>query len=280
VAEKAQPITGRGIGYKLFVLGLIPDMSRQSMRKVYRLLKEAREEGTIPWDWIVDETRSLERIASWDSPEDYADDMTRGYRRDFWNRQPERVLVCSEKGTVRGVTWPVLKKYGVGFRVLHGFSSATTTHDIAEDYDGRPLTVLYIGDWDPSGMNMSEHDLPGRIKKYGGLHITLKRISLKSDHLPGLPSFPAEDKRNDPRYKWFVANYGDRCWELDAQDPNDLRDMVEKAIKEHIEPEAWERCAEVEKAERESIVGVVGKWKEALRAADDPYGDWGWRESQ
>jgi hypothetical protein len=36
----------------------------------------------------------------------------------------------------------------------------------------------------------------------------------------------------------------------------------------------------VEKAEKESICGVVEKWKEALRAADNPYGDWGWRESQ
>jgi hypothetical protein len=69
IAEAAQPITGRGIGYKLFVAGLIPDMSRKSMAKVYRLLKEAREEGIIPWDWIVDETRGEERSASWNDPD-------------------------------------------------------------------------------------------------------------------------------------------------------------------------------------------------------------------
>jgi hypothetical protein len=67
-AEAAQPITGRGIGYKLFTKGLIPSMSRNDMQKVYRLLREAREEGTIPWEWIVDETRSLERISTWDDP--------------------------------------------------------------------------------------------------------------------------------------------------------------------------------------------------------------------
>jgi hypothetical protein len=48
-AEAAQPITGRGIGYKLFTQGLIASMSRNEMQKVYRLLKEAREEGIIPW---------------------------------------------------------------------------------------------------------------------------------------------------------------------------------------------------------------------------------------
>jgi len=72
-AEAAQPITGRGIGYKLFVRGLIPSMGQSDMQKVYRLLKEARERGMIPWEWIVDETRELERVPSWNDPSDYAD---------------------------------------------------------------------------------------------------------------------------------------------------------------------------------------------------------------
>ena len=41
--------------------------------------------------------------------------------------------VWSEKGTVRGVLGPVLDNYAVGFRVLHGFSGATTVYDVAED---------------------------------------------------------------------------------------------------------------------------------------------------
>ena len=58
IAEGAQPITGRGVGYKLFTKGFIPSMARSEMQRVYRLLKEAREQGIIPWDWIVDETRA------------------------------------------------------------------------------------------------------------------------------------------------------------------------------------------------------------------------------
>jgi hypothetical protein len=59
------------------------------MPKVYRALKVAREEQT----------------------------------------QPKQVEVWSEKGTVRGVLWPVLSRLGVGFRVMHGFSSATSVWD-------------------------------------------------------------------------------------------------------------------------------------------------------
>jgi hypothetical protein len=146
-AEAAQPITGRGIGYKLFTSGLIPSMAQKEMQRVYRLLKEARERGNIPWEWIVDETRELERRASWDNPAEYVEAVHRSYKRDFWTQQPVRVEVWSEKGTIRGVLAPVLDKYGVGFRVMHGFNSATQVYDIAQDDDGRQLIALYIGDY-------------------------------------------------------------------------------------------------------------------------------------
>jgi hypothetical protein len=262
-AEAAQPITGRGVGYKLFTAGLIPSMARGEMQRVYRLLKEAREEGTIPWGWIVDETRELERVSTWLNPAAYARCVARSYRRDFWTQQPVRVEVWSEKGTVRGVLAPVLDEYAVGFRVMHGFSSATTINDVSQDDDGRELVVLYVGDFDPSGLFMSEVDLPTRLSNYGGDHITLRRIALTREHVNGLPSFPATDKDEDPRYKWFRSNYGDRCWELDALDPNDLRACVEEGIKALIEPVAWSRCTAVNEAEQQSLRTILQSWKGA-----------------
>jgi hypothetical protein len=49
-----------------------------------------------------------------------------------------------------------------------------------------------------------------------------------------------------------VANHGaqSQCWELDAMDPNDLRDCVERAIKELIEPVAWAGPADPDGLER------------------------------
>lgn len=178
IAEAAQPITGRGVGYKLFTAGLIPSMATGDMRSVYRLLKEARERGIIRWEWIVDETREVEKVPTWSDPEDYIRTVKRSYRRDFWQHQPNRVMVVSEKGTVRGLIRPVTDEYGVGFLPVHGFSSATTAHDLALDDDGRTLIILYVGDYDPSGMFMSEEDLPKRMDKYGGDHVDIRRIAL------------------------------------------------------------------------------------------------------
>ena len=259
-AEAAQPITGRGIGYKLFTDGLIDSMARNEMQRVYRLLKEARESNRIPWGWIVDETRELERVSTWANPAEYARCVAQSYRRDFWDQQPRRVMVVSEKGTVRGLLRPVLDDLAVGFQVMHGFSSATTVHDISEDDDGRPLIILYVGDFDPSGMFMSEVDLPKRFDKYDGDHVKLRRIALTREHVKGLLSFPATDKRKDPRYAWFVRNFGHRCWELDAMDPNDLRACVKREIKKLIEPVAWKRCEVVNRAEQESLRTILQKW--------------------
>src|SRR5215813_7320953 len=91
-AKAAQPITGRGVGYKLFAAGVIPSMERAEMQRVYRLLKEAREQGQILWSWIVDETRELERVSTWANPASYARCVARSYPRDFWDQQPRRLM--------------------------------------------------------------------------------------------------------------------------------------------------------------------------------------------
>jgi hypothetical protein len=155
----------------------------------------------------------------------------------------------------------VLNEFAVGFRVLHGFSGATTLYDAAQDDDGRPLIILYVGDYDPSGMWMSERDIPERIARYGGEHIEVRRIAITAAQTAGLPSFPAADKRKDPRCAWFVKTFGKQCWELDAMDPPVLRATVKARIKALIEPVAWKRCVVVNAAEQESLRDVLTSWK-------------------
>jgi len=67
-------------------------------------------------------------------------------------------------------------------------------------------------------------------------------------------------KRKDPRYKWFIENFGNQCWEIDALDPNILRNRVEEEIKSLIEPKAWKRCEVVNRAESNSLRHVLAAW--------------------
>lgn len=267
ILAEIHPATVRAVCYRLFVTGMIPDMSKASTKRVSGQLTWAREHRHIPWDWIVDETREAERVSSWSDPHSYMEAVRRSYRRDLWASQLCGVEVWSEKGTFRGTLAPVLKEYGVAFRVQHGFGSATSIHEAAEDSRERGYIVLYVGDHDPSGMHMSEIDLPDRIKRYGG-NILIKRIALRGEDLPGLPWFDAGSKRKDPRHRWFVERYGHRCWELDAMNPVALRERVRNEIACYIDWPAWELAQKAETAEIATIDDVLAKWRSAISGPD------------
>lgn len=271
ILEEIQPATVRAVCYRLFVAKVIPNMSTNSTAKISRILTRAREDQVIPWTWIVDETRELEQVPQWSNPLAYTEVVQRSYRRDRWESQPRRVEVWSEKGTMRGTLRPVLDAYGVGFRVMHGFSSATAMMEIAAATkdDVTPRLALYLGDWDPSGMHMSEVDIPARLTKYGA-RVDVVRVALTSGDLerPDLidTAFPALDKRKDPRYRWFVANVGSRCWELDALSPVVVRDRIERAILKTIDRETWHRHDRVERAELASLDDMLAGWARMVSA--------------
>jgi hypothetical protein len=256
IATEHGPISVRGVAYKLFVAEEIPSMEKSNVDKVGRMLVYGREHGVVDWDDIVDDTRTAERPAMWDNLADYGAAVARSYRLDRWASLPYNVQVWSEKATVGGVLRPITEEYGVPFLAVHGFSSATQLHDtaVASKKDRRDLVILYVGDHDPSGMFMSEVDVPKRLEKYDG-YATIRRIALVEEDLPGLPSFPAKEK--DPRYKWFRSHYSEDAWELDALDPNVLRERVEEAIKEYIDPEMWERMDLIEEAQQKTVEEVA-----------------------
>jgi len=191
ILEEIAPASVRAVCYRLFILKVIKDMSKASTDAVSRHLVWARETGQIPWESIVDETREAERISTWDTPDEIINSAVRQYRKDYWAMQPNRVEVWSEKGTLRGTLAPVLSKFGVTFRVMHGYGSATSIHAAAEEAaeNDKPLTVLYAGDWDPSGLHISEVDLPARIERYGGV-ITIKRVALDADDTSSTTTLP------------------------------------------------------------------------------------------
>ena len=263
ILREIEPASVRAVCYRLFTMGLLNDMRKCSTNRVSTQLVWARENGLIPWEWIVDETRAVERTSSWRDPDAIINAAVRGYRRDYWQDQPRRIEVWSEKGTVRGTLAPVLSKYGVNFRVMHGYGSATALNGIAEESTKctKPMTAFYVGDWDPSGLHMSEIDMPTRIERYGGV-VNIERIALRADDVAGnLPSFDAATKTGDPRHRWFVDHYGTRCWELDAMSPVVLRQRAEVAIYNTLDLGAWHHATAIEAEEVASMRAFSKSWQ-------------------
>jgi hypothetical protein len=298
IAEEIQPCSVRALAYQLFNRKLIPSMGVKHTRKVSNLCVIAREEGSLPWDWIVDSTRAEEKVATWADPAAYGKAVQKSYRRNKWADQPTHISVWSEKGTVEGTIRPVLEQYEVPFQILHGWSGATPVWDAARANLGRHQNtlILYIGDYDPSGMYMSEVDLPKRLARYSSkapadkdvdlrwalraleeIRLEIRRIALTKDDTATLGAamrFPASDKKKDARYRWFVQNHGHGCWELDALSPNVLRDLLEEAIVAELDEESWERWARVERAELEAITATCQAWG-SISVPDQKYSEEG-----
>jgi hypothetical protein len=203
IAEERQPITIRGLCYVLFEeYGLIPDMSKASTNKVGTAIRKAREQGEIPWEWIVDGSRSTTGYdrGGWTSAEAYARAITQTnlYRRNHWAMQPYKLEVWSEKGTIAGVVAGVLTEWGIDFKNFRGFNSASNLHAEAERsrLSVKPVVALYIGDFDPSGLFMSQVDLPKRLEQYGG-DVTIERVALT-----------AQTCSNDSLRQWLAKPIG------------------------------------------------------------------------
>jgi hypothetical protein len=264
IVEERHPITVRGVCYALFVRQLIGSMARTNTNKISRILTRMREEGDIDWRKIVDDSRRVQHCLGWDDPDEAITDTIENYRRDYWQDQPTIVEVWAEKATVQGVLGPVIREYGLPFRVMKGYGSFTAVKEAAEasrraQAKGKGFIALYLGDWDPSGLHMSLVDLPKRFYGYGGSG-DIRRIAItEQDH--DCPSFSVHDKTGDTRYDWYLRRHGEQCWELDAINPNDLRSRVEEQIVACLDLPLWERAVAVEQAEINSMQEFFREWQ-------------------
>ena len=270
-AVENAPVTIRGCCYHLFTKGLIADMSKSATGAVSKILVDAREKGWIDWEVFVDENRELEDPRGWTGLEAFGKYVEGVYRKNPWADQPYHVELWTEKGTVRGLLQGIREDYQLPLRVMHGYTSATCVKEITKVlddcyYEDKKYVALYAGDWDPSGLDMSERDLPQRLERYsGGRDFTLKRIALtRADIASGLPSFPLESKSADTRFKWYRDNYHkSQCWELDAMNPRDLRTRLKEELDVLIDWDAWKATEAAEKEEREILEAALSYMKAA-----------------
>lgn len=270
IVDERNPITVRGVCYALFTHGLIPDMSVNSTGKISRVMTEMRESDDLDWTLIVDGSRAVERANTWSDPNKIINAAIRGYRRDNWQDQPTRVEIWSEKSTVQGVLAPVLDELGVTFRVMKGFGSFTAVRQAAEDSqdidDEQEAIALYVGDWDPSGLYMSEVDLPQRLERYDSMW-TFERIALTRADLDRLPHFDTATKSGDARLQWYLQNTTAdprKSWELDAMNPNDLRERVRAEIESYMDMAAWNHALKVEAAQKDSMLTFHAAWTKRI----------------
>jgi hypothetical protein len=151
-------LTLRQLYYQLVSRDVIPNKLSE-YAKLSTLLKEGRMAGIVDWEAIEDRLRVPYTPASWDSPADIMDTVINQYKKPRMAGQDNYLEVWVEKDALSGVLKRVTSKYHVPILVNRGYSSASAMFDSYNRFRtalqaGQAVTVLYLGDYDPSGVDM------------------------------------------------------------------------------------------------------------------------------
>jgi len=118
--------------------------------------------------------------------------------------------------------------------------------------ESRRVVVLYLGDHDPSGLDMVR-DIDERLQEFGLGNFEIKHIALTKEQIRKYNPPPNPAKITDPRAKWYVAEHGQVSWEVDALNPKVLHDLVKEAIEEHMDIKKFNSMLRREKKDKKTL---------------------------
>jgi hypothetical protein len=151
--------------------------------------------------------------------------------------------------------------------VARGYASLSFLHSAAELINTLvvPTFIYHFGDFDPSGVNAGEKIEETLHELAPDAEIFFERIAVTEEQIAqfDLPTRPT--KASDTRAKAFGSS---TSVELDAIDPNQLRDLVRKTIEQHLPQEQFEILKAAEQSEREIISRLVGNVMRKRRRRD------------
>ncbi len=262
IVRAAQPTGVRFTYYRAVALGIVPK-TEAGYRQVQRLLADMRESGELPYEWITDATRLVRRPVSYDGIDDALRALGSSYRRSLWTDAQVLVEVWVESKSAAGVIAPVTYEWDVPLYPISGQTSMSFAHTAAMQYrrEPRDVVVYYVGDLDPAGMEIELH-LREKLRRYSGRHVTFARVACTQAQVITYRLMGTTPKKNcyyDPIADERVPWHGDAV-EVEAIDPPVLRELVEDAILQHINPDALDVLRMVEDQERAGLEALARVW--------------------
>jgi hypothetical protein len=255
-------LTLRQLYYQFVSRDLLQNVQSE-YKRLGSIINDARLAGLIDWRAIEDRTRSLNTFyfSELGSARSILESAAYGHERDHWVDQPRYVEVWIEKDALVGVIEKVCSKWRVPYFACRGYNSQSEQYKagrrLAEKIDEeKTVTVLHLGDHDPSGLDMTD-DNQERLTMFSGHEITLKRLALNMDQVEQYNPPPNPAKETDARYSAYAKKHGKSCWELDALEPKVIEKLVEDNIKKLVDMKAWKRTDAREEEERQELMDIA-----------------------
>lgn len=265
-------LTVRQLYYQLVARALIENCASEYVR-VKATVKEARLAGMIDWDAIEDRTRSRRNHLFFDDPADRIEAAAYNYQENPWLTQKYRPEVWIEKDALLGVIEDVCDTYHVRYASCRGDTSVTMLYQAAKQFkvhlaQGRIPVVLHLADHDPKGLHMTK-DIRTRLELLTRSPVEVRRLALDMDQIKKHKPPPGFAKEDDTLYPTYRAEFGDKCWELDALSPATIAKLIRDELGGLIEPESWSVAKGAEEANKERMEKLVRHWDDVETLLDD-----------
>lgn len=260
-AQQGFTLTLRQLYYQFVSRDLIPNSQRE-YDKLGKLISNARLAGLIDWSAIEDRTRWLRQLPAWQDPTHFLENVTPQYRLDPWVDQDDYLEVWIEKDALIGVIEGVCETWGVPYFACRGYVSQSEQWRAGRRWlrkrnEGKRVTVLHLGDHDPSGIDMSrDNNERGGMFSQGGL-AGFRRLALNMDQVNEYNPPPNPAKMSDSRFETYVAEYGSECWELDALEPAVISELIDINIQDFVDPIVWDGTKRREIEGQEKLAELI-----------------------
>lgn len=259
-AAQGYDLTVRQLYYQLVARGYIENSTR-SYKQLCGAVNDGRMAGLIDWDMITDRGRETITPTHWTDPADIVQSAARSFAINKWRDQDNHIEVMVEKQALEGVLIPVCRRLDISFAANKGYSSSSALYETAQRLRqavdaGKTAWILYLGDHDPSGIDMTR-DVRDRVQLFAGVQVNVERLALNRDQVDELnpPENPA--KKKDSRYHGYAAEHGQASWELDAIEPRRLAQIVAEAVEALRDPARWSEALRQEDEMRATIVALA-----------------------
>jgi hypothetical protein len=267
-------LTLRQLYYQCVARDILPNKT-QSYKRLGAILNDARYAGLVDWSALEDRTRNLKGQSHWDDPSDIIKSAAHSFALDKWEGQECRPEIWVEKEALAGVIQLAASQNDLSFLSCRGYMSASEMYEAAQrirrrrDDNDQETVIIYLGDHDPSGLDMSDGDIPKRfeifLEKYGQDPVTVKRVALNWDQIEQYQPPPNPAKETDSRFSAYQEQFGDESWELDALDPNTLLTIIQAAIDAVKDAKLYKEMETREASERKILSKASDRWEDVAR---------------